>query len=364
MHGILESVGAFGRYQKLALILTGLSSFISSGLVYSIIFVTADPRVLCTTQLQTANNSNPDSEAKTCELWPNKSNECRFEDKYYGHTVVTDLELICDKKFYASISQTLLLFGQFSSAILGYLSDRFGRKWALLLSTRTTVIVLLICSLSNLNILNLSLSFKFIIFCITQYFNGILSAGLFSIIFIVSVEMTTEKYKTIATNANMFMYVVGELVVMIVYYFSRDWKVIYYFLAAYSVVISILAQLLLFESPLFLLKSKKYNETYELLKKIAKLNGKLNEIEENLQAGGELMINEDLNEEYCINELKKLNSSKAELDIQAVKKKPDGAFGYVFKSRKNIFTVLALIYIWISICLVFFGISLGNEVLI
>jgi MFS family permease len=354
MNELLESVGAFGRYQKLALLIVGLSSFISSGLVYSIIFVTATPDLRCSKQPIIKNSSNSSYGIGTCSMWSNKSFECKFDKKYYGQTVVTDLELICDKKFYASISQTLLFLGQFSSAILGYLSDRFGRKWALLLSTRSAVVVLLVCSLANLSFFNLSLGARFIIFCIAQYFIGIISSGLFSITFFIAVEVTTEKYKTLVTNINMYMFVVGEFIVMIVFYFSRDWKATYYFLAAYCLIISILVQFLLFESPMFLLKSKKYKETYDLLKRIAKKNGKCKEIETAQIAD----IN--LNEEFCLSELKKMSSSGEETDLQYKKNNPEeGLIAYVFKSRKNVFTILALIYIWISILLVFFGISLG-----
>ena len=58
-----------------------------------------------------------------------KSNyTCRFDDKYYGHTIINEWELVCDKQYSAALSQSFYLCGFISSFVSGILSDKYGRK--------------------------------------------------------------------------------------------------------------------------------------------------------------------------------------------------------------------------------------------
>ena len=132
--------------QKTTLLIFGTISMISSLSLYMTVFNTAEPKLTC----QSVYSSN--EQFKLCDMWNNytssltnnqKSNyTCRFDDKYYGSTIINDWELVCDKQYLAALSQSFYLCGFISSFVSGILSDKYGRKRA----TSIFVVLFLISS--------------------------------------------------------------------------------------------------------------------------------------------------------------------------------------------------------------------------
>lgn len=54
--------------------------------------------------------------------------ECEFDRTYFGNTIVTEWELICDRGYLASLTQTVFLIGTLSTFLVGYFSDVYGRR--------------------------------------------------------------------------------------------------------------------------------------------------------------------------------------------------------------------------------------------
>jgi hypothetical protein len=50
-------------------------------------------------------------------------------------------------------------------------------------------------------------------------------------------EFTTEHYRTKIANVNSYIYVLGELIVLVVYYLSKNWQVLNWFIGIYSLVL-------------------------------------------------------------------------------------------------------------------------------
>ena len=68
----------------------------------------------------------------------------------------------------------------------------------------------------------------------------------------------------------------GELIVAVVYYFSRDWNILCWFIGVYSLVLLLLAYYFLPESPVWLIDTKRNKQAFRVLKRMAKFNGKHN----------------------------------------------------------------------------------------
>lgn len=92
--------------------------------------------------------------------------------------------------------------------------------------------------------------------------------------------------------------------------------------------------------------NKRYDELYSKLEYISKINGKQDAFREL----GEKSVMESL-----------LNKPSDD-DNKLVKDQNETIFGYIFKSNNKhvLIRVLLLSYIWFSLSLVYFGISLGN----
>lgn len=73
---------------------------------------------------------------------------------------------------------------------------------------------------------------------------------------------------------NMTVFAVGELMILAVSYYFRNWHVQNIFIAIYSFLISMGILFFVPESPRFLIANKRYQEAAKILSKISKFNGK------------------------------------------------------------------------------------------
>ena len=79
------------------------------------------------------------------------------------------------------------------------------------------------------------------------FFKGLLVNCVYVGSYTCLMEFTTDEHKTKISNLNAFMYVLGDFVVGIVYYFSRDWNLLCWLIAVYSFLILILTYLFMYE---------------------------------------------------------------------------------------------------------------------
>lgn len=277
MENILVEIGAFGRYQKCAVVIIGMISLLVAMAIYSSVFILAVPDMICD---EINSNNTFTKMSETCEIWENKINslnstyECKFDTKYYGKTLTTEWNFLCSKKIYASMTTTVFMVGSFSAFFMGYFSDKFGRKRTTLVISILTCSIFILFELTQLKYFNLSVNKSYILYLISQFLLGVLGTSLYSASFVLLIESTTSEYNTLVSNINLYFYSVGELVVAIVAYFWRDWHILNWFMGLYGIVIVIILILLLPESPRFLVANKRYDEAYLVLKQISKYNGK------------------------------------------------------------------------------------------
>jgi len=224
----IESVKPFGKFQKCSIFLVGLSSVLIAMIQYSTVFTLAEPNLACHSKNQ--NQTILD----TCQIWSNltieNTNEsfieCNFDTTYYGQTMVNEWGLICEKKFLVSLIQTLYLIGTVSSLVLGPISDIYGRKFLSVGLLFALFITLMTIEITQLKFLNLSFNIRYVIYCIAQFLIGIFANSIYSILCILLLELTTTKYSTIVNNINLYMFVFGEVVILVLAFFSRNWHTI------------------------------------------------------------------------------------------------------------------------------------------
>lgn len=234
------------------------------------------------------------------------------------------------------------------SLLVGYMSDRFGRRRVSL-----TLLALISITMSTSQLListiDISVPFKYTIYSISKFSLGILCVGLFSVTYVLLFEIVSHKHITLVSNLNVYLFVLGELIITVVSYVFQSWHVINWFIAAYSFTIFLIACYFLPESPRYLIVHKRYDELYVRLKYIARVNGSDRYFD---------TMNEN---EVIDNLLKNLNGKNDEDSNGGETVKNKSILSYIVKSKRHLFIrVVYLSYIWFSLQLVYFGIGLGR----
>ncbi|XP_046439382.1 organic cation transporter-like protein isoform X2 [Daphnia pulex] len=127
--------GEFGRYQWIQYLLHLLPAFTGGVHMLSQVEVGATPRHRCLAVNDTileyvgsCHYVSVRNETLPCKAW-------EYDRTYYESTIVTDWDLVCDRRWMASVSQSAYMLGALiASSLLGQLSDRYGR-WKVLVPT-------------------------------------------------------------------------------------------------------------------------------------------------------------------------------------------------------------------------------------
>ena len=146
------------------------------------------------------------------------------------------------------------------------------------------------------------------------------------------------------------MYVFGELLVLMLGYFVGDWHTINWCVGSYAFAIIVLIACFLPESPRQLVANKKYTEAYKVLEKIARINGKQDN----------LMNEKSFVEHFTLNENNKEQNKQHQNDKQQIKEKTRTVWQYLTNPIYNLIKTLLLMYVWISLAANYYGQSLGS----
>ena len=190
-----------------------------------------------------------------------------------------------------------------------------------------------------------SIDAKYAVYFISQFSIGFTSYVLYITSYVLLLELTVSRYNTIVSNVNLYLYVFGEILALIVAYLSKNWHIIDWFMAAYSFVIVVLVVIILPESPRFLVANHKYKEAYNVLSKIAKLNGTSSKLISEKDFVAEMTTNNEKIEENSLNIEEKKGSNEL--------------FQFLLNPKLNLVITIILSYVWISVSLTFYGVSLG-----
>ena len=243
-----------------------------------------------------------------------------------------------------------------------------------LLATFIISMSIIINEVSQLTIFGLDINGKYIVYTITQFLLGFFVSTNYYASFILLLEITSSKHITIVSNFYDYIYVFGELLVLIVSYYARNCHLINYFIGFYSLMIFLLVALFIPESPRFLITKQKYKEAYSVLKKIAKINGTQTSITSYQDFLNVFSSSDVKNTSNNNNETSDLIMEKINMEIEKKPTKPNdkpkdylysanrsnSVYNYLFKEKNNFLVTFLLSYIWISISIIYFGVSLGK----
>uniref|UniRef100_A0A8C4DWY2 Solute carrier family 22 member 6 n=1 Tax=Dicentrarchus labrax TaxID=13489 RepID=A0A8C4DWY2_DICLA len=187
-----------------------------------------------------------------------------YDNTDFKSTVVTEWNLVCDKRRVNRATATIFFIGvMVGAAVFGYLSDRFGRKRTLLASYMITTFFGFASAFS----------YNFAMFAVMRFFTGFGISGISIITVVLCIEWVDIKHRTAVGILMSLDWSISTAVLPVVAYFVNDWR----YLTATATSPLFLAMTCwwwLPESARWLISNGELKSAHFYLNKCAELNGR------------------------------------------------------------------------------------------
>ena len=182
----------------------------------------------------------------------------------FPNTVIQEFNLVCDRKAYKDLAQTVyffgLIFGVFGA---GWLSDRFGRKATLgPIAIACACVGAITAAMPNIEA-----------FIALRFIQGLTAIGVFTNSFVWAMEVVGGKWQTIIGIGCEAPWVASWFTLALAAYLAPNWR----HLLLVTMVPSIFTAMLCFfipESPKWLLVNGQFDRAEELVRDAVKMNKK------------------------------------------------------------------------------------------
>ncbi|XP_067007242.1 organic cation transporter protein [Anabrus simplex] len=364
---ILEELGQFGRYQIFTYMLISLPMVFAIVTSHSFVFTSGDMNYRCRIpecgdtgeefrpawlenavpmetrsgdklplrchryELINRNASFEDGDSCPAEMF-NMNSTVKCDDWVFEgneSTIAREFNLTCDEnKWKLTLSGSLIYGGiLISRPLMGFISDKWGRRFALLGGLGLTCLT---------GILR-SLSLNYIMFQVCNLAEGIVGGGIYTTAFVMGLELMGPK-KRVLGGAIMSTYnPTGELIMGSISWYFQDWRKILMVIYVPSVLF-LSYYWLLPESVRWLMAKGKMEEAQKIVHKAAKINGVV------------------LSENY----FKSLTSLHSMTDVARKKPPPPkktSQLKQMVRSKILLWRLLTCSFCWMSIAFVFAGMT-------
>ncbi|XP_036963976.1 solute carrier family 22 member 7-like isoform X3 [Acanthopagrus latus] len=187
-----------------------------------------------------------------------------YDNTTFKSTLATEWDLVCDKRRLNKTLATIFFIGvMLGAAVFGYLSDRFGRKKALLVSYVTSTVFGFTSTFSS----------NFTMFAVMRFFTGLGLSGSSMVTVVLSVEWVDIKHRTAVGILMSIDWSISTALFSLVAYCVNDWR---YLTATVTcpMCLAIICLWWLPESARWLISNGKVESAHFYLTKCAKVNGR------------------------------------------------------------------------------------------
>uniref|UniRef100_A0A8C6IY70 Uncharacterized protein n=1 Tax=Melopsittacus undulatus TaxID=13146 RepID=A0A8C6IY70_MELUD len=286
----ISALGAFGLYQKLLVVLISISLFLSPFQTIGQVFMVLDEPHHCNTswicaiapnlteeeQLNLTLPRDADGGYEQCSMYSpvdwdldsivayglNTTEKCSNGWVYpsaQAPSLLTEFDLVCDRKDLNDISQSIYMLGMFlGSIIFGPLSDRIGRRP-----------VFLICLLIH-GLIGVGIAFV-PHFYVYMAFRCVVGAGEPELLFFSVTEWVGVSYRSKAVLITHCCFAIGQMILAGLAYGIRNWRLLQ--IAGTAPVFALFFYIwVLPESARWLVIKGRIEEAKKLLQKAAAIN--------------------------------------------------------------------------------------------
>lgn len=261
-----------------------------------------------------------------------------YDHSEYKDTLVTELDLVCDNKWWPSTSTSLFYVGSlFGNVLFGFIADKYGRRTSFFILLFMEVTISIITSFSP----------NYVVFTVLRTLNGTTFPALFQIPFILCLEIMGPGYRTFAGMMICLFFAVALMILAGLAYIFNSW----FSLALVTSVpfVSLFSYWWFVpESPRWLLSYGRINEAEVIIQSIAKWNKK--EIAPDF-------VHKFVEQEQRKKKLAAQHGGKKPSDENPGSKRKPGMFillWYYPVARRNFFLIT---FNWLANALVYNGLS-------
>ena len=271
-----DAIGEFGLFQKVLYFLLWFPAAAMAIGVYASVYLEYTPLYHCVPGMDSQDQSfqsmyNPSNANLTCSSLPesgesSESTQCSnwvFDTSVFTMTVISEFEIICASSYLKTLSTTIYMSGMlFGSFFFGWFGDKFGRKAAFGVTT------LLLATGSIFT----AISPNFSCYVVARFLTSCGGMGLFITTFVIALEFVGTKYRTVCGIAIEIPFALGELYIVFLAYFIRDWR-IYQLVIGIPFFLFLLYLVKIPESIRWLLSKGRIAEAKRTVCEIAQFNG-------------------------------------------------------------------------------------------
>lgn len=307
---IEQIIGRFGRYQVWILFLVTLGRYPAEFQLVNVVFIVPSVEFVC-----------KDDDAF------NVTNHCPCQQPEYDQStivssVTTEWNLICNRSHLASLAQSILQIGILAGSLaFGHISDRYGRKIAVVLALFLEAVFVTLSAFVT----------DYWMFMVSRFLIGTALGGTMLCCFVLLVELSGRTMRPYIMGLCEVPYVSGYVALPIIAYFVREWRPLQLVTGA-PWLLTLAFYWMLPESPRWLITVGKKKQAIELLTYIAKKNNRPTD-----------------NIETIVNEVEKESMSTNE--------NKHGSYIDLFKTPKiRKYTIISAL-VWMCCSHTFFGIN-------
>ncbi|CAF1322385.1 unnamed protein product [Rotaria sordida] len=262
LENVIRRCGDFNRFQLIHYIFLSFLTLSSGINGFYYVFGLAEPDFYCRLSSNYSTSKCEDINGSTC-------NEFVYDRTIFGRTFTEEAGYVCSKAIKKTWLSTAYEIGAFAVLVTGSIADKIGRRKMIQILT-IGLFSITVLTQALLQFVKMNINSKFILLFINQVVSAIDS---YCIAFLLLMELTSSTHTSFACSLTLVAYTIGEVLLTIFAYVSRDWLLLKWIISIYF---SISLPYLYFvpESPYWLLARKKYHELEICLRKMAKMNGR------------------------------------------------------------------------------------------
>ncbi|RUS86172.1 hypothetical protein EGW08_006066 [Elysia chlorotica] len=209
-----------------------------------------------------------DNDTISCDKWV-------YSKDPFKSTFVSDVDLVCKDKHMVTYASMILMGGMLAgSLVMGILSDVFGRKKVLVLSTLGQFAAALGTAWAE----------SYAVYVALRFFVTFFGIGTFLSAFVIGMELVGPSKRRIAGIVIEMFWCIGLFIETGIAYGIRDWSYFQITISMFNIVAAVIFALFLPESARWLLQKGRTQEAKKIVMKAAEVNGvELSEKAKNLE---------------------------------------------------------------------------------
>ena len=199
-----------------------------------------------------------------------KCSNFTYDSTVFKRTLVSEFDLVCDRRYYGSLAQSVHQLGyMLSGNLIGYFSDRCGRFF----SIKASIIMEIIAGFGQ------AFAPSIHWFLAARFFVGVAAYGRFLSGYVLIAEWVGPKLRSRTSIVYEFGYAAANLFLPVCFWLNTDYFAMQTTVSTIETIILLLIVFVVWESPRWLLTHGRYEEAERNLKAAARANKNLDDAE-------------------------------------------------------------------------------------